>query len=157
MTTYASLSMSLLAAFGTLLGKQWLRYHKSNRYGRGSQEEREKRRQEKFDGLVVWYFDIIVQSFLVLLQISLLLFGIALSANMWYEQRSIACIIITTMVFRFLFYFLIAIACLIHPSRPSHMPTSMILRILRIDSKIASILMVLSSLNEHCRGFTSDV
>ncbi|KAG2746564.1 hypothetical protein P692DRAFT_20739063, partial [Suillus brevipes Sb2] len=36
---YASLSMSLLAAaFGTVLGKQWLGYYKSNRYGRGSQE-----------------------------------------------------------------------------------------------------------------------
>ncbi|KAG1720244.1 hypothetical protein EDB19DRAFT_1647257 [Suillus lakei] len=39
---YASLSMSLLAAFGAVLGKQWLGYYKSNRYGRGSQEERGK-------------------------------------------------------------------------------------------------------------------
>ncbi|KAG2147484.1 uncharacterized protein EDB93DRAFT_1226688 [Suillus bovinus] len=82
---YASLSMSLLAAFGAVLGKQWLGYYKSNRYGRGSQEERGKRRQEKFDGLVTWYFDAVVQSFPILLQISLFLFGIALSAHIWYE------------------------------------------------------------------------
>ncbi|KAG1823489.1 uncharacterized protein BJ212DRAFT_1296110 [Suillus subaureus] len=44
MAAYASLSMSLLAAFGVVLGKQWLGYYKSNRYGRGSQEERGKRR-----------------------------------------------------------------------------------------------------------------
>ncbi|KAG1763874.1 hypothetical protein EDD22DRAFT_802050, partial [Suillus occidentalis] len=75
---YASLSFSLLAAFGAVLGKQWLGYYKSHRYGRGSQEERAKRRQEKFDGIVAWYFDAVVQSFPVLLQISLLLFGIAL-------------------------------------------------------------------------------
>ncbi|KAG2130553.1 hypothetical protein BD769DRAFT_1573959, partial [Suillus cothurnatus] len=61
MVAYASLSMSLLAAFGAVLGKQWLGYYKSNRYGRGSQEERGKRRQEKFDGLVTWYFDAVVQ------------------------------------------------------------------------------------------------
>ncbi|KAG1890717.1 uncharacterized protein F5891DRAFT_986810 [Suillus fuscotomentosus] len=51
---YASLSTSLLAAFGTVLDKQWLRYHKSNKYGRGSQKERGKLRQEKFDGLVMF-------------------------------------------------------------------------------------------------------
>ncbi|KAG2088835.1 uncharacterized protein F5147DRAFT_780843 [Suillus discolor] len=48
-----TLSTSLLAAFGTVLDKQWLRYHKSNKYGRGSQKERGKLRQEKFDGLVI--------------------------------------------------------------------------------------------------------
>lgn len=79
----------------------------------------------------------IVQSFLVLLQISLLLFGVALSANVWYEQRSIACVIITTTDFGFLSYSHWTVtACLIHPSCPFHMPTSMILRMLRIDSKI---------------------
>jgi hypothetical protein len=64
---YASLSMSLLAAFGAVLGKQWLGYYKSSRYGSGSQEERGKHRQEKFDGLVIWYFDAVVQLFPVLL------------------------------------------------------------------------------------------
>ncbi|KAG1745070.1 uncharacterized protein EDB91DRAFT_173604 [Suillus paluster] len=39
MIAYASLCMSLLAAFGAVLGKQWLGYYKSNRYGRGLQEE----------------------------------------------------------------------------------------------------------------------
>ncbi|KAG1880564.1 hypothetical protein C8R48DRAFT_625253, partial [Suillus tomentosus] len=33
LVAYASLSMSLLAAFGAVLGKQWLGYYKSNRYG----------------------------------------------------------------------------------------------------------------------------
>ncbi|KAG1795252.1 hypothetical protein EV424DRAFT_625975 [Suillus variegatus] len=74
LVAYASLSMSLLAAFGAVLGKQWLGYYKSNRYGRGSEEERGKRRQEKFDGIVTWYFDAVVQCFPVILQISLLLF-----------------------------------------------------------------------------------
>ncbi|KAG2137418.1 uncharacterized protein EDB93DRAFT_1210851, partial [Suillus bovinus] len=101
---YASLSMSLLAAFGAVLGKQWLGYYKSHRYGRGSEEERSKRRQEKFDGLMTWHFDAVVQSFPVLLQISLLLFGIALGAHIWSEQPSVAWVIIATTIFGFLFY-----------------------------------------------------
>jgi hypothetical protein len=131
---YASLSMSLLAAFGAVLGKQWLGYYKSNRYGRGSQEERGKRRQEKFDGLVTWYFDAVVQSFPVLLQFSLLLFGIALGAHMWCEQPSIAWVIIATTVFGFLFYSLTVMACLISPACPFQTPISTILRMLRVDS-----------------------
>ncbi|KAG2135294.1 hypothetical protein DEU56DRAFT_396426, partial [Suillus clintonianus] len=133
MIAYASLSMSLLAAFGAVLGKQWLGYYKSNRYGRGSQEERGKRRQETFDGVITWYFDAVVQSFPVLLQISLLLFGIALGANMWTEQPSIAWVIIATTVFGFLFYSLTVMACLISPACPFQTPISTILRMLRID------------------------
>jgi hypothetical protein len=136
MIAYASLSMSLLAAFGAVLGKQWLGYYKSNRYGRGSQEERGKRRQEKFDGLVTWYFDAVVQSFPVLLQISLLLFGIALGAKIWSEQASIAWVIIATTVFGFLFYSLTVMACLISPACPFQTPVSTILRMLRIDGEI---------------------
>ncbi|KAG2053058.1 hypothetical protein BDR06DRAFT_886714 [Suillus hirtellus] len=136
MIAYASLSMSLLAAFGAVLGRQWLGYYKSNRYGRGSEEERGKRRQEKFDGIVTWYFDAVVQTFPVILQISLLLFGIALGANMWYDQRSIAWVIIATTVFGFLFYCLTVMACLISPACPFQTPTSTMLRMLHIDSKI---------------------
>ncbi|KAG1818248.1 hypothetical protein EV424DRAFT_1512917 [Suillus variegatus] len=135
---YASLSMSLLAAFGAVLGKQWLGYYKSNRYGRGSQEQQGKRRQEKFEGVVTWYFDAVVQSFPVLLQISLLLFGVALGANLWYEQASIAWVVIGTTVFGFLFYSLTVMACLISPACPFQTPISTILRVLRVDSQIIS-------------------
>ncbi|KAG2361532.1 hypothetical protein BDR07DRAFT_1409505, partial [Suillus spraguei] len=44
---YASLSFSLLAALWAVLGKQWLGYYKLQRYGRGSEEEQAKHRQEK--------------------------------------------------------------------------------------------------------------
>ncbi|KAG1815877.1 hypothetical protein EV424DRAFT_1325151 [Suillus variegatus] len=155
---YASLSMSLLAAFGAVLGKQWLGYYKSNRYGRGSQEERGKRRQEKFDGLVTWYFDAVVQSFPVLLQISLLLFGIALGGNLWYEQASIAWVVIGTTVFGFLFYSLTIMACLMSTACPFQTPISTILRVLRVDSKLISpILAVVPHLNQRHRGSTPGV
>jgi hypothetical protein len=138
MVTYASLSMSLLAAFRAILGKQWLGYYKLNRYGRSSQEEWGKHRQAKFNGLITWYFDAVMQSFPVLLQISLLLFGIALGANMWYEQTSITWVIIATTVFGFLFYSLTVMTCLISPACPFQTPMSTVLCMLGIHSKIIS-------------------
>ncbi|KAG1840809.1 hypothetical protein DFJ58DRAFT_809656 [Suillus subalutaceus] len=89
-----------------------------------------------FDGLNTWYFDAVVQSFPVLLQISLLLFEIALSAHMWYEQPSIAWVIIATMISGFLFYSLTAMACSISSSCPFQTPMSALLRMLRIDTVI---------------------
>jgi hypothetical protein len=69
---YASLSFSLLAAFGAVLGKQWLCFYKLKRFGHGSLEERGKTRQQKFDSLATWHFDAVLHTFPVLLEISLL-------------------------------------------------------------------------------------
>jgi hypothetical protein len=54
---------------------------------------------------------------------------------MWYEQPSIAWVIIATTVFGFLFYSLTVMACLISPACPFQTPISTVLRMLRIDSK----------------------
>jgi hypothetical protein len=152
---YASLSFSLLAAFGAVLGKQWLGYYKSHRYGRGSQEERATRRQEKFNGIVAWYFDAVLQSFPVLLQISLLLFGIALSANMWSQQHTIAWVIIATTVFGFMFYSLTVMAALVSPACPFQTPISTILRMVRFDSKLTlRVLVVIFNLSQNRRSST---
>ena len=48
---YMSLSTSLLAAFGAVLGKQWLSHYKTSRFGRGALHERCTRRQQKLDGM----------------------------------------------------------------------------------------------------------
>ncbi|KAG1894746.1 uncharacterized protein F5891DRAFT_1175915 [Suillus fuscotomentosus] len=149
LVAYASLLMSLLAAFGAVLGKQWLGYYKSNRYGRGSEEERGKRRQEKFDGIVTWYFDAVVQSFPVILQISLLLFGIALGADMWYDQLSIAWVIIATTVFGFLFDSLTVMPCLISPACPFQTPTLTMLRMLRINRVLRLMFKRASSYSQQ--------
>ncbi|KAG2136646.1 hypothetical protein DEU56DRAFT_737214 [Suillus clintonianus] len=151
---YASLCMSLLAALGAMLGKQWLGYYKSSRYGRGSPEERGKRRQEKFEGIITWYFDAVVQSFPILLQLSLLLFGIALSANMWYKPHSIAWVIITTTVFGVLCYSLTLMAALVSPACPFQTPISTILRMLHVDSKLFVHYGGHFQSESTCRSFT---
>ncbi|KAG2062352.1 hypothetical protein BDR06DRAFT_829510, partial [Suillus hirtellus] len=86
---YVTLSFSLLAAFGALLGKQWISHYKSNDV-HGSLEKRGKYRQQKLDGLEAWHFHAVLQSFPVLLQISLLLFGVAISAFVWSQQGKLA-------------------------------------------------------------------
>ena len=73
---YASLMMSLLAAFVAMLGKQWL-----NRYLRnsgGSVIERCGDRQRKCDGLEKWPLHTFVEGLPVMLQISLLLLACGL-------------------------------------------------------------------------------
>ncbi|KAG1722908.1 hypothetical protein EDB19DRAFT_1916411 [Suillus lakei] len=125
---YASLSFSLLAAFGAVLGKQWLRFYKLKRFGSGSLEDRGKSRQQKFDGLEAWHFDAVLQTFPVLLEISLLLFGISLSSYVWTQQRTITSIIIATTVLGFLFYSCTLFASLLSPFCPFQTPATLILR-----------------------------
>ena len=75
---YASLATTLFSAFLAMLGKQWL-----NRYAstdmRGTAIERSQNRQRKLDGIVTWYFDHVMESLPLMLQIALLLLGCALS------------------------------------------------------------------------------
>ncbi|OJA18514.1 hypothetical protein AZE42_12141 [Rhizopogon vesiculosus] len=121
---YASLSFSLLAAFGAVLGKQWLRFYKLERCGRGSLVERGKNRQQKLEGLEAWHFDAVLQMFPVLLQISLLLFGISLSSCVWTQQQTITAIVIATTVFGCLFYAFTLFASLLSPLCPFQTPAS---------------------------------
>ncbi|KAG2098108.1 hypothetical protein BD769DRAFT_1513517, partial [Suillus cothurnatus] len=85
-----------------------------------------------------------MQSFPILLQFSLLLFGIALSANMWYKQYTVAWVIIATTVFGFLFYSLTVMAALVSPACPFQSPISTILRMLRVD-KVLRPMIILAS------------
>ena len=75
---FASLAASLFAAFLAMLGKQWLnRYESVNM--RGSAIERSRNRQWKLDGIDSWYFDHVMESLPLMLQVALLLLGCALS------------------------------------------------------------------------------
>jgi hypothetical protein len=114
---YASLSFSVLAAFGAVMGKQWLNSFKASR-GRGSLEQRGFQRQKRLDGLENWRLQTVLGAFLVLLQISLLLFGLSLSANMWTQQRTISSVIISTTALGILFYIATIVISVLHPDSP---------------------------------------
>jgi hypothetical protein len=114
---YASLAFSVLAAFGAVMGKQWLNSFKGSR-GRGSLEERGLQRQKRLDGLEYWHLQTVLGAFLVLLQISLLLFGLSLSANMWTQQPTISSVIISTTALGILFYVATILISVLHPDSP---------------------------------------
>ena len=85
---YASLLISLLAAFIAMLGKQWL-----NRYLRnsgGSMIERCGDRQRKFDGLKKWPLHFFIESLPMMLQAALLLLACGLCRHMWSVNTSVA-------------------------------------------------------------------
>lgn len=149
---YASLSFSLLAAFGAVLGKQWLRFYKLERFGRGSLEERGKNRQQKLQGLEAWHFDAVLQMFPVLLQISLLLFGISLSSYVWTQQRTITAVIIATTVLGCLFYAITLFASLLSPVCPFQTPASFTLRMAGAFMWAAGVFMKKNDTNLHERS-----
>ena len=114
---FASLAASLFSAFLAMLGKQWL-----NRYAsidmRGSAIERSQHRQRKLDGIVIWYFDHVMESLPVMLQAALLLLGCALSRYFWDVNTTVASVVLGATSLGLLFYLFIVVGG--SPLRVSH-------------------------------------
>jgi len=126
-TLYASLAASLFSAFLAMLGKQWL-----NRYAltdmRGTAVERSQDRQRKLDGIIAWYFDHVMESLPLMLQIALLLLGCALSRYLWDINVTIACVVIGVTALGVIFYIFFVIAGTVSASCPYQTPWAHILR-----------------------------
>ena len=124
---YASLAASLFSAFLAMLGKQWL-----NRYAstdmRGTGIERSRDRQRKLDGVVTWYFDYVMESLPLMLQIALLLLGCALSRYLLDIDATIARVVIGVTGFGVLFYIFVVVAGTAFASCPYQTPWARILR-----------------------------
>ena len=123
---YTSLSSSLLAAFGAVLAKQWLGHFKTSRFGRGALHERCQRRQQKLDGLEAWHFNTILATLPIFLQLSLFFFGVALAANIWTLQHTVASVIMATTAFGVIFSFFTVVSSLRSPDCPFQTPVSTI-------------------------------
>jgi hypothetical protein len=119
---YASLLISLLAAFVAMLGKQWL-----NRYLRnsgGSMIERCGDRQRKCDGLEKWPLHLFVESLPVMLQVALFLLACGLCRHMWSINTSVAWVLISLTGLGVLFYVAIVIAGMSSYACPFQTPVS---------------------------------
>ena len=121
---YTSLSSSLLAAFGAMLAKQWLGHFKTSRFGRGALHERCQRRQQKLDGLETWHFSTILATLPIFLQLSLFFFGVALAANIWMLQHTVASVIMATTAFGVIFTLFTVVSSLRSPDCPFQTPVS---------------------------------
>ena len=124
---FASLCASLLSAFLAMLGKQWL-----NRCipvdMRGTIIERGQYRQRKIDGIVNWYFDNVMETLPLMLQVALLLLGCALSRFLWDINTTVASVVIAVTASGLLFYLFIVIAGVASVNCPYQTPGANFLR-----------------------------
>jgi len=134
---YASLTASLFSAFLAMLGKQWL-----NRYAstgaRGTAVERGRDRQQKFNGITTWYFEYVMESPPLMLQVALLLLGCALCRYLWEINITIALVILAVTSFGGIFYCFIVIAGAVFETCPYQTPGSRVLH--SIPSAIPSVI-----------------
>ena len=145
---YASLLMSLLAAFVAMLGKQWL-----NRYLRHtgrSTIERCADRQRKCDGLEKWPFHFFIESLPVMLQIALFLLTCGLSRYMWSVNASVGRVIVSFTVLGFLFYTGIVVSGASSNECPFQTPASVVLR--RFGGSILSPPKIISFISATSRN-----
>ena len=124
---YASLAASLISAFLAMLGKQWL-----NRYAstdmRGTAIERSQNRQRKLDGIVTWYFDYVMESLPLMLQVALLLLGCALARYLWGVNITVASVVIAVTSFGIILYIFIITAGAASETCPYQTPGSRAIR-----------------------------
>ena len=142
---YASLLMSLLAAFVAMLGKQWVSRYL--RHAGGSMVERCGDRQRKFDGLEKWPFRFFMESLPVMLQIALFLLACGLSRYVWSVNSSVARIVISFTALGLLFYIGIVAAGTSSYECPFQTPTSEGLRYLRDSGAARKLLARMSPSN----------
>ena len=95
---------------------------------RGSVVERGQNRQWKLEGVDAWYFDYMMGSLRLMLQISLLLLGCALSKYLWEINILIAAVVLGVTSLGVIFCIFIAIAGVISESCPYQTPGADIFR-----------------------------
>ena len=140
---YASLSISLLAAFVAVLAKQWL--NRSLRNTGGSMVERCGDRQRKCEGIEKWPLHLCVESLPVMLQISLLLLACGLCRHMWPINTSVASVLIALTALGTLFYLVIVAAGTSSYECPFQTPASTALRGLWTATRHRRLAIILSS------------
>ena len=124
---YASLAASLFSAFLAMLGKQWLNQYASTDM-RGSAIERSQNRQRKLNGIVAWYFDHVMESLPLMLQIALLFLGCALSNYLWEIDVTTASVVLGVTSFGAFSYLFVVAAGTASVSCPYQTPGARILR-----------------------------
>ena len=143
---YASLAATLLSAFLAMLGKQWLNRYSSTDM-RGTAVERSQNRQCKLDGIVAWYFNHVMESLPLMLQVALLLFGCALSRYLWEVNTTVASVVLGVTSFGIVLYLFVVVAGAASETCPYQTPGSHGLRYLgpKIQSVLDSAFLAIAS------------
>ena len=123
---YASLAISLFAAFVAMLGKQWLDRFVRNKGTAATEKSWD--RQRKLQGMSRWRFHIVMESLPTLLQFALFLFGSSISLYLWTVNLVVAGVALAFTAFGVIFYSLITLAGTFFHNCPYHTPLSPIAR-----------------------------
>ena len=146
---YVSLTASLFSALLAMLGKQWLnRYVSTNM--RGTAIERSQNRQHKLNGINTWYFEYVLGSLPLILQVSLLLLSCAICQYHWEVDTTIASVVLGVTSFGVVLYLLIVVAGTVSETCPYQTPASCILR-----SVPSAVVSLTSALGHTIRGISS--
>ncbi|KAG8933709.1 hypothetical protein FRC02_011315 [Tulasnella sp. 418] len=147
---FASLSCSLMAAFGAMLAKQWLtEYATSGRMLPLHTQGR--RRQERYTGLVQWRFWILMELLPMLLQLSLLLFLIGVIYFLWSSSHAVALVVLGLTVLGLGVYTITIIVAIMDPMAPFQTPISNALR----QPIFSTLGLITSSLSKTTQGKSS--
>ena len=109
-----------------MLGKQWILYY-TRASTWGNVIDRGEERHRKLMGLQKWGLHLIMESIPVMLQFSLLLFGVALSIYLWHFDISAAKVALVVTAFGFVFYTCVTVAAMIWSDCPFQTPVSLLL------------------------------
>ena len=123
---FASLSITLFVAFIAVLGKQWILYYTRATMW-GNIVDRGKEHQTKLQGLQKWGLHLIMESLPVMLQFSLLLFGIALTVYLWDLDVTVAKVVLIVTSAGLIFYGCITVAATVWKDCPFQTPLSILL------------------------------
>ncbi|KIJ53018.1 hypothetical protein M422DRAFT_242987 [Sphaerobolus stellatus SS14] len=95
---YLSLSLSLLAVFDAVLGKQWLGYFKIYRFGHCTLKGRNVLSYERRAGIEQWHLHILLDMLPLMPQLSLLRFGISLIINVYTKHPILGSLILALYI-----------------------------------------------------------
>ncbi|KAG8922325.1 hypothetical protein FRC02_011923, partial [Tulasnella sp. 418] len=126
---FASLSCSLLAAFGAVTAKQWLTEY-SNVGHMLPPHEQGRRRQQKYDGMTTWHFWLLMELMPILLQLSLFLFLIGIVHFLWPLSGQVTAVVVGIVLLGLMAYFITVVIAITVPSSPFQTPLSKHARII---------------------------
>ena len=119
---YTSLSSSLLAAFGTLLVKEWVVHLRHKASWIDTPREHCYVRELRFQGIVHWRFIALMEILSMLLQVSLLFFGVGLLRSIQPRETYLDSVIGAFLIVGAVFYMVTLLCGAIYPTCPFKTP-----------------------------------
>ncbi|KIM23428.1 hypothetical protein M408DRAFT_27881 [Serendipita vermifera MAFF 305830] len=122
---FASLSTSLSAALASVVALQWVAdYDAAITRGGSSPEDRAKRRQFRYAGVIQWKMGDIIAALPILIYCSVLLFYAALMLWIWTVHHTVGMVIVGGAAFALLFYGASTFLAVVSVSAPFRTPLS---------------------------------